>query len=169
MRDLTKSVTSCAWAMSAFGIQQIVNLLGLGGRGSWERSTKSFTNLTETASHELGDTMRGIFRSGDTLQRSTVDLVMAPFSPENGGGSGSRDGASRSGGARGNSERHDGGLGAGWVETAARAAAAGVDAIQAAVDTTAQVSRRMADTDTRAERSAPSASDPSLGWGPTPR
>jgi hypothetical protein len=220
MRDLTKSVTSYTWAMSVFWTQQMFNFLGLGGSGSWDRSTRAFTNITEATADEMGTTMRALFRGGDTLQRGMVDLFLAPFSfgnwcggtrdggrrgGENGGDRGWRDGGQRGaewaegrgrgwsdgGGGRGDGSRtgaysdeprrgdwaatsrdewSDRGRGSGWIDTAARAATAGVDALQAAVDTTARATRRAADEVTpQSQPTAPAASDPSLGWGPMPR
>jgi hypothetical protein len=170
MRDLTKSLTSYTWAMSVFGLQQTLNLLGLGGSGSWDRSTKAFNNVTEATSNELGDTMRAVFRSGDTLQRGMVDLFLAPF--------GFNSGSSRSNGGRENgapASRAGGGNGGrngGWVDTAARVAQAGADAMQATVDATTRTARRQAQPPPQAPLSppgAPPSSDPSLGWGPMPR
>lgn len=170
MRDLTKSVTSYTWALSVFGVQQIFNVLGLGGSGSWHRSTKAFNNVTEATSNELGDTMRAVFRSGDTLQRGMVDLFLAPFNftSGNSGANGTRE----AGGARGGG-RPDGNRGGGWVDAAARVAQAGADAIQATVDTTTRAAKRAADSpppqNPPQRGSAPQSSDPSLGWGPMPR
>jgi len=105
MRELTKSMTSYAWAMSVFGVQQTWNLLGLGGNGSWNRSTSSFNHVTEATSKELGDTMRAVFHSGDSLQRGMVDLFLAPFSLGNWGCNGNRDSNNRDSGGRGRGGR----------------------------------------------------------------
>jgi hypothetical protein len=166
MRDLTKSVTSYTWAMSVFGVQQMFNLLGLGGSGSWNRSTRAFNNVTDATAREMGDTMRAVFRSGDTLQRGVVDLFLAPFNFGNRGvgdnrnreahtraSGGSRDWSSddtgggesdtyRGGthGSRSASGRADGG--GGWMDAAARVAQAGADVMQTTVDTAARTTRR---------------------------
>ena len=139
MRELTKSVTGYTWAMSVFWTQQIFNVFGLGGSGSLDRSARAFNNVTQATANEMGDTMRAVFRSGDTLQRGMVDLFLAPFgfvNPGNGGSAASRprDGAGRNGGSAG-----------GWIDATARAAQAGADVIQGAVDTTARATRRAAD------------------------
>ena len=86
MRDLTKAVTSYTWAMSVFGVQQTLNLFGLGGGGSWNRSTRSFCNVcnvTDTATREMGETMQALFRGGDNLQRGMVDLLLLPLNLAN--------------------------------------------------------------------------------------
>jgi hypothetical protein len=182
MRDLTKSLTSYTWALSVFGLQQTLNLLGLGGSGSWSRSTKAFTNVTEATSNELGDTMRALFRSGDTLQRGMVDLLLAPLGFVNCGTRstpGQGDGGWSSGAQRaGNGARTDGNRGGGWVDAAVRMAQAGADAVQTTVDATARTARRAGEAaapqpqpqaQPQPQPSAPPSSDPSLGWGPMPR
>jgi hypothetical protein len=155
MRDFTKSLTSYTWAMSVFGIQQMFSLIGLGGNGQSGRATQAFTNVTEATSIQLGDTMRSVFRTGDNLQRAVVDLFLAPLNLGNGcGAAGDRGGP---------------GTGRGWADTAAQAAAAGADVIQAAAASTGRAAQRTAETPGAQTRSAPPAADPSIGWGPMPR
>jgi hypothetical protein len=155
MRDFTKSLTSYTWAMSVFGFQQMLNLMSLNGNGQSSRATQAFANVTEATSSQLGDTMRSVFRSGDNLQRAMVDLFLAPLSFGNGCGAlGDRGGQS---------------TGRGWADTAARATAAGADVIQAAAGSAGRAAQRTADTVGAQTRTAPPASDPSIGWGPMPR
>jgi hypothetical protein len=163
MRELTKSVTSYTWAMSVFWTQQMFNVFGFTGSGAWDRSTRSFNNVTEVTTNEMGDTMRAVFRGGDTLQRGMVDLFLAPFSLGNWAGGGNRTGAgTENGGNRNGGNGNDGG-----------------DVTRM----TADVTRATADAASRAARSdtqpqgnqggppagAPPSLDPSLGWGPMPR
>jgi hypothetical protein len=224
MRDVTKALTSYTWAMSVFWTQQMFNLMGLGGSGSWQRSTRALDNVIDATAGEMGDTMRAVFRGGDTLQRGLVDVFLAPFSfgswcdksgaapdrrqrdgdyrrdqyawrddREGGWGpmhdrrSTADDGHRRYPGMDADRRRSDGprrsawtdappserspeGARAGWVDTAARVAAAGVNAMQVAAETTDRVTRRGAETaPAQARPTAPPASDPSLGWGPMPR
>jgi hypothetical protein len=164
MRDLTKSFASYTWAMSVFWSQQMFNALGFGASRSCDRSVKSFNHVTEATSNELGSTMRALFRGGDAAQRGMVDLLFMPFNLANSRGAGNRDGNCPDG-----NRQRDGG---GWVDVAARAAQAGADAMQAAVDTTARTAEWAADsaTDDHSQHgSAPHSHDPSVGWGPTPR
>ena len=176
MRELTKSLTSYTWAMSVFWTQQMFNFFGLSGSGAWDRSTRSFNNVTEATTNEMGDTMRAVFRGGDTLQRGMVDLFMAPFSAGNWGGNGSSTGsgnghgtgagsvnantygnASTSGNASGTRNGYGaaGGRGnnnnnssGGWADTAARVVQAGADVTRM----TADVTRATADAAARATR-----------------
>jgi hypothetical protein len=180
MRELTKAMTSYAWAMTVFGAQQTLNMLGLGGNGSCDRSTRAFNNVTEAASQEVGDAMRSVFRSGDTLQRGMVDLMMMPLSLVNGGGGGNgRCGdTTRSDGTSPDSGRSTGWSQPGgnrwsqtageWANAAARTAAAGVDVMQSAVDSTARVARQAAGG-AAVTPSSPAASERPGGWGPVPR
>jgi hypothetical protein len=73
MRDFTKSMMSYTWAMSVFGVQQMVNIF----RPS--QATESFDNVTEATRDEFGDGFRAAFRAGDNLQRGMVDLAFGMF------------------------------------------------------------------------------------------
>ena len=183
MRDLTKAMTSYAWAMSVFGVQQTLNILGLGGNGSCDRSARAFNNVTEAASQEVGDTMRSLFRSGDTVQRGMVDLLMAPFSLVNWCG----DGRGRCGDTtRGDGTSPDPGRSMGssqpgrgrplvrgrrsdWVNAAAQTAAAGVDIMQSALDSTARAARQAAAGAAAARPSSSPRPRSGRGWGPAAR
>src|SRR5262245_64861376 len=114
MREVTKAITSYTWAMSVYGLQQMVNILGLGGSGSFSRSAQSFNNVTEATSNELGDAMRALFRGGDSLQRGLVDLFLAPLSFGDWcGGSGAED-ARGAGHGRGRGAHHGNGGSDDW-------------------------------------------------------
>jgi hypothetical protein len=73
MREFTKSMMSYTWAMSLFGVQQMVNVF----RPS--DATESFDNVTDATRDELGDALRSAFRAGDNLQRGMVDLTFGVF------------------------------------------------------------------------------------------
>lgn len=73
MREFTKSMMSYTWAMSVFGVQQMVNVF----RPS--QATESFDNVTEATRDEFGDGLRAAFRAGDNLQRGMVDLAFGMF------------------------------------------------------------------------------------------
>ena len=78
MQDLTKSLSSFAWDMTVFGMQQTLNVFGLGQPGSWNRATDALENVTQATTKEVSDSMRAVFKSGDSLQRGMVDLLFAP-------------------------------------------------------------------------------------------
>ena len=73
MRDLTKSMMSYSWAMSVFGVQQMINLL----RPS--KATNAFEGVTQATENELGDVLKATFRAGDSIQRGLVDLSFSAF------------------------------------------------------------------------------------------
>jgi hypothetical protein len=86
MREFTKSMTSYMWAMSLFGVQQMVNVF----RPS--KAVESFENVTGATEEEFGDALKATFRAGDNLQRGLVDLTFGVFTlgmfSGRGGGSG---------------------------------------------------------------------------------
>jgi hypothetical protein len=168
MRDLTKAITSYTWALSVFGAQQAIGLLGLGGAGSWNRNARALDHVTEATSNELGETMRAVFRAGDAVQRGVVDLLLAPVSaglwPCGGSNGTPRNDSVRQAGAWGRQQD--------WTETAAGAARAGANMVGNAVDAGARGVRAAAEAvsgPTAPAPPAPPSADPSLGWGPMPR
>ncbi|HKG80864.1 MAG TPA: hypothetical protein VKA78_15615 [Pyrinomonadaceae bacterium] len=69
MREFTKSMTSYTWAMSLFGLQQMVNVFRPG------KATESFNNVTKATEDEFTDALKATFRAGDNLQKGLVDLT----------------------------------------------------------------------------------------------
>lgn len=76
MRDLTKSINSFTWAMSLFGLEQMVNVLHPA------KAAASMDAVAEAAERQLGDIMKSTFRAGDNLQRGMVDMTMGMLSPQ---------------------------------------------------------------------------------------
>jgi hypothetical protein len=73
MRDLTKSVMSYSWAMSLFGVKQMVNLL------KPSQATKAFGRVTQATEDEFGDILKAAFKAGDSVQRGLIDLSFSVF------------------------------------------------------------------------------------------
>lgn len=73
MREFTKSMMSYTWAMSLFGVQQMVNVF----RPS--KAVESFDNVTEATEEEFSDPLKAAFRAGDNLQKGMVDLTFSLF------------------------------------------------------------------------------------------
>lgn len=67
MRDLTRSVASFTWALSLFGVEQMVNL------ASPRRAADAFEAVARSAEGALGPGLRTAFQTGDRLQRAMVD------------------------------------------------------------------------------------------------
>jgi hypothetical protein len=73
MRDLTKSMFSYGWAMSVFGMQQMMNMLN--PRDGMQKTAEAMQNVASAAANELGGTLKGTFRVGDDMQRGMVDMM----------------------------------------------------------------------------------------------
>ena len=69
MREFTKSMTSYTWAMSLFGLQQMINVF----RPS--KATESFNHVTKATEDQFSDALKATFRAGDNLQRGFVDVT----------------------------------------------------------------------------------------------
>jgi hypothetical protein len=85
IRDLTKSMLSFSWAMSLFGMNQLVNSLAP------EKATGAFNAVTRATEEQLGDMLKGAFRAGDQLQRGMVDLTFSAFRGAQRGAAGSQE------------------------------------------------------------------------------
>jgi hypothetical protein len=85
MRDFTKSVTGYTWAMSLFGVQQIVNIF------SPKKATEAFNSVSKATEDQFGQALKATFRAGDNLQKGVVDatfevLGLGMFNGRGGGG-----------------------------------------------------------------------------------
>jgi hypothetical protein len=78
MRDLTKSMMSYGWAMSVFGVQQMLNLM-VPSTNSWSKSTKAFNDVSRTTADTLDSTLKATFRAGDNFQSGLVDMIFGGF------------------------------------------------------------------------------------------
>ena len=74
MREFTKSVMSCSWAMSLFGVQQVMNLLTPGGKPS-----TAFSNVTAAAAEELDPSLRAAFQMGEKVQNEMMGMAIGNF------------------------------------------------------------------------------------------
>ena len=72
MREFTKSMTSYTWAMSLFGLQQMINIFRPA------KATESFNRVTKATEEQFGDALKATFRAGDNLQKGFVD-VTSPY------------------------------------------------------------------------------------------
>lgn len=69
MREFTKSMTSYTWAMSLFGLQQMINVFRPA------KATDSFNHVTKATEDQFGDALKATFRAGDNLQKGLVDIT----------------------------------------------------------------------------------------------
>jgi len=76
MRELTKSTISYTWAMSIFGVNQMLKMLNPSQwNGHRNGPTDDFNQVTQATFNTLGGVSRSMFCAGDNLQRGVVDLV----------------------------------------------------------------------------------------------
>ena len=142
MREFTKSMTSYTWAMSMFGIQQMVNIFRPG------RATESFNNVTKAAEDEFDDAMKATFRAGDNLQRGLVDMTFGLFTLGAWNGGGGR-GASDMARQTGEMFRQGGRVVSQTMDAVGRTAQAGTSAVTDAAQQTAQSTAYNAQTQPR--------------------
>jgi hypothetical protein len=79
IRDLTKSALSLSWACTLLGAKQAINLVQPGAQGR----TNMFAPLAQAAADQLDNSMKGIYRSGDSLQSAIVDITWSSLNPIN--------------------------------------------------------------------------------------
>src|SRR5215467_8220711 len=79
IRALTKSATSFSWALSLLTLKQAANLLTPGQQGRGDL----FAPMTQVAVSELDESMKGFFRSGDSMQSRMVDMTFSMMNPFN--------------------------------------------------------------------------------------
>jgi hypothetical protein len=169
MREFTKSMTSYTWAMSLFGLQQMVNVFRPA------KATQAFNNVTKATEDQFGQALRATFRAGDNLQRGFVDVTfgLLTLGMFDRGGRGTADVARQTGEAFRQSGRA--------VSQAANIVGQAVQgATSAAVNVTQQTARaatagvsRDATTSTRrdagpSQPGGPAAGGRPAGWGPMP-
>jgi hypothetical protein len=73
MREFAKSMARYGWAMSVFGVQQMVNLMNP------QNSTKtadSFNSVADAAAATLGPNLKSAYQTGDKMQSQFVDAFM---------------------------------------------------------------------------------------------
>ena len=83
IRDLTRSMLSFSWAMSLFGVEQLVNTLTPQSPSQpTHKATAAFQAVTQAAEAQLGGALRGAFQTGDQLQKGLVDIMFSFLSLE---------------------------------------------------------------------------------------
>ena len=75
MRELAKSIGSFSWALSLFGVQQLVNLAKQPVPGPGHQATADLDAVTPAVEQRLGGSFKRSFAAGDRWQRNVTDLV----------------------------------------------------------------------------------------------
>ena len=74
MRDLARSMMRFSWTMSLFGVRQAVNLVSWRGGTPGARAVAAFDEVSDTTEMQLEGPVRGLYRAGERLQSSLLDL-----------------------------------------------------------------------------------------------
>jgi hypothetical protein len=77
IRDLTKSALSLSWALSLLGAEQAIGLLQPGQQSRGDM----LAPMTQVAANQLHESMRGLYRTGDNIQRGVVDMAFSLLNP----------------------------------------------------------------------------------------
>jgi hypothetical protein len=76
VQQFTKSLGSFSWAMSLFGIQQMINALGAtSGDRNAAKAVDALDDITRVSLEYCGESARDTFAIGDKMQRSVIDLM----------------------------------------------------------------------------------------------
>lgn len=75
MREFFKSFLSFSWAMSLFGVRQVASVLRSGDSRGTDDAAEAFESVARVAEGQLGDALKGAYRTGDRFQRTTLDTV----------------------------------------------------------------------------------------------
>jgi len=78
MRKVTESLFRFGWAMSTFGLQQVLNLAS--PRRGWDDAERGFDAVAGAAAREMDEAIRTYYRAGDRLQSGLVDTASRLFS-----------------------------------------------------------------------------------------
>lgn len=74
MRELTKSMARYGWAMSIFGLQQMVNLMS--PNDGPRQATDSFNKVSGAAADTLSASLKSAYHAGDNVQNGMIDMFM---------------------------------------------------------------------------------------------
>jgi hypothetical protein len=76
LRDLAKSMMSCAWAISIFGMRQMTSLLTAPGRAQATKLAQAVDKLTDATTATFDDSTQTIYRAGTSIQNAVIDVTL---------------------------------------------------------------------------------------------
>ena len=76
LRDLAKSMMSCAWAISVFGMQQMTSLLTAPGPAQAKKLAKAVDKLTDATTGTFDDSTQTLYRAGTSIQNAVIDVTL---------------------------------------------------------------------------------------------
>ena len=76
MRDLAKSMMSCAWAISVFGMRQMTSLLSAPGNAQAKKLAQAVDKLTDATTGTFDDSTQTLYRAGTSIQNAVIDATL---------------------------------------------------------------------------------------------
>jgi hypothetical protein len=76
LRDLAKSMMSCTWAMSVFGMRQMISLLSPSGDSRAKNLAQAVDKVTDAATTTFDDSSQTVYRVGTTIQNAVIDVTL---------------------------------------------------------------------------------------------
>ena len=76
LRDLAKSMMSCAWAISVFGMRQMTGLLSAPGQARAKELAQAVDKVTDAATATFDDSTQTIYRAGTSIQNAVIDVTL---------------------------------------------------------------------------------------------
>jgi hypothetical protein len=76
LRDLAKSMMSCAWAISVFSMRQMTSLLSAPGNDQAKKLAQAVDKLTDAATGSFDDSAQTIYRAGTSIQNAVLDATL---------------------------------------------------------------------------------------------
>ncbi len=73
MRELTKSMLRAPWAVSMFGVRQVVR--SVDPRDGLRKSVADIDEVNDVLEDKLGETVGGLYRTGKHIQAGMVDAL----------------------------------------------------------------------------------------------
>ncbi len=76
MSDFAKSIIRFSWGLSLFGVKQLANLLTPQNPSQpTDKVTKAIDSVTLATEEQLGNALKGVFKTGNQLQKGMVDMA----------------------------------------------------------------------------------------------
>lgn len=84
MDEFIKAAGRFTWAMSLFGVQQLINTFARTRSNEQQQSAQSyaFEAIARTAEEQLGESTGAAFRAGDMIQRLMIDMMFNLLTPQ---------------------------------------------------------------------------------------
>ena len=76
LRVLAKSMMSCAWAISVFGVRLMTNLLIAPGNAKAKKLAQSVDKLTDAATASFDSSTQSFYRAGTSIQNAVIDVTL---------------------------------------------------------------------------------------------